>query len=146
MLIYKVRRPAHPSPPHETIASSSLACAATNAYFSQDIVTGDEIISDTYKLIEKDDVVYEVNCKKVTKGGENFDIGANPSAEEAEEGLDESTKQVIDVVDSFRFNFLGDEESGSRAFKTKKDFMGQFKSTLMANPRNRGSLDSAEEF
>ena len=95
----------------------------------QDIVTGDEIISDTYNLIEKDNVVYEVNCRKVTKGGESFDIGANPSAEEAEEGLDNTTKQVIDVVDAFRYNFLGDEESGSRAFGSKKDFMGQFKGT-----------------
>ena len=94
----------------------------------QDIVTGDEIISDTYNLVDKDDVVYEVDCRKVTKGSESFDIGANPSAEEADEGLDEGTKQVIDVVDSFRYNFLGDEESGTRAFATKKDFMGQFKS------------------
>jgi len=96
----------------------------------KDIVSGDEIISDTYKLIEKDDVVYEVDCRKVTKGSENFDIGANPSAEEAEEGLDESTTQVIDVVDSFRLTFLGDEQTGTRAFKSKKEFMGQFKGYL----------------
>ena len=95
--------------------------------FSQDIVTGDEIISDTYNLKEIDDVVYEVDCKKVTKGADNIDIGANPSAEEQEEALDEGTKQVIDVVDGFRLNFLGDEASGSRAFATKKDFQGQFK-------------------
>lgn len=65
----------------------------------------------------------------MTKGGENFDIGANPSAEEADEGLDEGTKQVIDVVDTFRYGFLGDEDSGTRAFATKKDFQGQFKGT-----------------
>lgn len=93
----------------------------------QDIVTGDEIISDTYNLVDKDDVVFEVDCKKVTKGAESFDIGANPSAEEAEEGLDDGAKQVIDVVDSFRLNFLGDEASGTRAFATKKDFQTQFK-------------------
>lgn len=74
--------------------------------------------------------MYEVDCKKVTRGGENFDIGANPSAEEAEEGLDENTKQVIDVVDGFRLNFLGDEASGTRAFGTKKDYMSQLKCTL----------------
>ena len=93
----------------------------------QDIVTGDEIISDTYDLIDKEDVVYEVNCRKVTKGGETFDIGANPSAEEADEGVEDGTKQVIDVVDSFRLNFLGDEDSGTRAFGTKKDYMAQLK-------------------
>ena len=109
-----------------------LPCAALSTRTKhltsvQDIVTGDEIISDTYELVEKDDAVYEVNCRKVTKGGESFDIGANPSAEEADEGLDESTKQVIDVVDSFRLNYLGDEEAGTRAFATKKDYMTQLK-------------------
>ena len=50
------------------------------------------------------------------------DIGANPSAEEADEGLDEGTKQVIDVVDAFRLNSLG-------AFNTKKAYVAQLKST-----------------
>lgn len=63
----------------------------------------------------------------MTKGADNIDIGANPSAEEADEALEEGTKQVIDVVDGFRLNFLGDEAAGSRAFATKKDFQSQFK-------------------
>lgn len=75
-----------------------------------------------------DDVVYEVDCRKVTKGADNVDIGANPSAEEAEETIEEGTKQVIDVVDGFRYNFYGNEEAQDRAFKTKKDFMDYFKS------------------
>ena len=102
----------------------------------QDIVTGDEIISDTYNLIEKDDAVYEVDCKKVSRGGESFDIGANPSAEEAEEGTDEGSKQVIDVVDGFSLNFLGDEASGTRAFGTKKDYLGQLKCRSLHLQRN----------
>lgn len=75
-------------------------------------------------------MVYEVDCRKVTKGADNIDIGANPSAEEQEEALEEGTKQVIDVVDGFRLQFLGDEESGQRAFATKKDFMPTFKGAL----------------
>ena len=66
----------------------------------------------------------------MNKGSESFDIGANPSAEEAEEGVEDSVKQVIDVVDSFRYNYLGDEATQDRAFKTKKDFQAQFKSTF----------------
>lgn len=31
-------------------------------------MTGDEIISDTFDLKEIDDAVYEVDCKKVTRG------------------------------------------------------------------------------
>jgi len=38
----------------------------------QDLVSGDEIISDSYDLIEKDDAVYEVNCKKIIKRADNF--------------------------------------------------------------------------
>ncbi|MCJ1227767.1 hypothetical protein MMC12_004426 [Toensbergia leucococca] len=95
-----------------------------------DIVTGDEIISDTWELKEIDDAVYEIDCKKVTRGVDNVDIGANPSAEEQEEALEEGAKQVIDVVDAFRLNFLGDEESGSRAFGTKKEYFSQLKTYM----------------
>lgn len=58
------------------------------------------------------------------------DIGANASAEEADEGVEDGAKQVIDVVDGFRLNFLGDEQSGTRAFGTKKDYLSQLKSTF----------------
>ena len=103
-----------------------------------------------------DDTVYEVDCKKITKGADNFgeqfpfflrpsakfwrlhkwdlieylntDIGANPSAEEAEEGVEEGGKAVIDVVDAFRLNYLGDEDSGTRIFTQKKDYFAQLKS------------------
>ena len=85
-------------------------------------MTGDEIISDTYRLKEVDDVVYEVDCRKVTKGADNIDIGANPSAEEQEEALEEGTTQVIDVVDGFRLTLM--------SFGNKKDFQSQLKGAL----------------
>ena len=89
-------------------------------------------------MIEKDDAVYEVDCKKITLGADNIDIGANPSAEEAEEGLDDGAKQVIDVVNGFRLNFLGDEASGTRAFGTKKDYMSQLKCTGLGSNTQKG--------
>ncbi|KAF1984001.1 microtubule/calcium-binding protein [Aulographum hederae CBS 113979] len=70
----------------------------------KDLITGDEVISDSYNLKEIDGVAYEADCKKITIGGDNVDIGANPSAEEADEGNDDQSKQVIDVVYSFRLN------------------------------------------
>ncbi|KAI4141661.1 MAG: hypothetical protein LQ340_007577 [Diploschistes diacapsis] len=94
----------------------------------KDLVSGDEIISDSYNLKDIDDVVYEVDCKMIKTGDDNFDIGANPSAEEAEEGVEDSSKQVNDVVHSFRLNYLGDEATGSRLYGTTKDYMSQFKS------------------
>ena len=34
----------------------------------------------------------------------DVDIGANPSAEEAEEGTDSSSRKVVDVVDAFNLS------------------------------------------
>jgi len=68
----------------------------------QDVLSDDEMFSDAYKFKKVDDIVYEVDCKKVTAGGDSFDIGANPSAEEGDEGLEDNAVQVIDVVHFFR--------------------------------------------
>lgn len=72
---------------------------------TQDIITGDELISDSYDLKEVDGAVYEADCSKITVGGESFDTGANPSAEDGgDEGGGESKETKIDVVHSFRMN------------------------------------------
>jgi len=70
----------------------------------QDIITDDELISDSYNLKEVDNVVYEADCSKITIGGETFDTGANASAEEGGDDVDESKETKIDVVHSFRLN------------------------------------------
>jgi hypothetical protein len=70
--------------------------------FLQDLITDDEIISDSYDLKEIDGVAYEADCKKITIGGESFDVGGNASAEEGEEQLDDRAQTVLDVVHSFR--------------------------------------------
>lgn len=65
----------------------------------KDIFTGDEMFSDTYKMKLVDNVIYEVYGKLVTrKAGEILLDGANPSAEEADEGTDESCESGVDVV------------------------------------------------
>ena len=46
---------------------------------AQDILTGDEIISDSYDLKEIDGVAYEADCRKITIGGEQF--GGCPRSE-----------------------------------------------------------------
>jgi len=70
----------------------------------KDLITGDEIISDSYNLKEIDGVAYEADCSKITVGADNIDIGANPSAEEADESTEDAAQTVIDVVHSFRLN------------------------------------------
>jgi Translationally controlled tumour protein len=48
------------------------------------------------------------------------DIGANPSAEEQEEALDETSVQVIDIVDAFRLQ---------KTEYDKKSYMSHLKGT-----------------
>ncbi|KAM0713591.1 hypothetical protein Q7P37_010553 [Cladosporium fusiforme] len=67
-----------------------------------DIITGDELISDSYDLKTIDNVVYEADCAKITIGGETFDTGANASAEGGDEDDGGEAKEtVIDIVHSF---------------------------------------------
>jgi len=70
----------------------------------KDILTGDEIISDSYDLKEVDGAVYEVDCAMITLGAVEVNTGANASAEEAEEGTEDGAVQVNNVVNSFRLN------------------------------------------
>ncbi|XP_062182815.1 translationally-controlled tumor protein homolog [Phragmites australis] len=70
----------------------------------QDLLTGDELLSDSfpYKEIENG-VLWEVEGKWVVKGSVDVDIGANPSAEGGEdEGVDDTSVKVVDIVDTFR--------------------------------------------
>jgi len=69
----------------------------------EDIITGDEIVSDAFPIKLIDDIVYEVDSQLITiKVGADVDIGANPSAEGTDEALEEGAKQVNNVVHSFR--------------------------------------------
>jgi hypothetical protein len=81
------------------------------------------MISDVYNLKEVDDVLYEADCQMITikkgadVGGSPFspsppilpsltyaDIGANASAEEAADDLEEGMETVNNIVFSFRLN------------------------------------------
>ncbi|KAN0126839.1 translationally controlled tumor-associated [Russula decolorans] len=68
----------------------------------KDKISGDEMFSDAFPIKVIDDIVYEVNCQLITVKEGDVDIGANPSAEEQEEALEEGAKQVNNVVHSFR--------------------------------------------
>lgn len=112
-------------------------------FAEQDIITGDEIISDSYDLKEVDGVVYEVDCAMITLGAVevsaythtprleapiqntywwDVDTGANASAEEADEGVEDGAQQVNNVVNSFRLN--------STSFD-KKSYLSHLKSTCI---------------
>ncbi|KAJ7904562.1 translationally controlled tumor-associated [Mycena olivaceomarginata] len=68
----------------------------------EDVITGDEMFSDAFPVKVVDDIVYEVDCAMIVVKEGDVDIGANPSAEEQEESLEEGAKQVNNVAHSFR--------------------------------------------
>jgi hypothetical protein len=68
----------------------------------KDIINDDELISDSYDLKEVDGIVYEADCAMIEEGGIEVDIGANASAEEAAEDLDDAKVKVNNIVSSFR--------------------------------------------
>merc|ERR1711990_395270 len=86
----------------------------------KDVFSGDELFSDTYPMKLVDDCVYEVYGKHVQrKIGEDFDIGANASAEEAGEGTEEATESGVDLVLNHRLVETG--------FGKKADYMNYLK-------------------
>ncbi|KAF2491914.1 microtubule/calcium-binding protein [Lophium mytilinum] len=99
------------------------------------LISGDEILSDSYDIKEVDGVVYEADCKKITVGGDNIDIGANPSAEEGGDDTEDTSQQVIDIVHSFRLNETQfDKKSYLSHLKT---YMKQVKEAM----KTRGASD-----
>jgi hypothetical protein len=89
-----------------------------------DILTGDEMFSDAFPLKAVDDIVYEVDCQMVTvKAGADVDIGANPSADDQDEVLEDGETKVNNVAHSFRLQ--------STAFD-KKSYLGYLKGYMKA--------------
>lgn len=74
------------------------------------------MFSDTYKVKLVDDVLYEVYGKHVSrKHGDVLLDGANPSAEDADEGTDDAVESGVDIVLNHRLQ-------ESYAFPDKKSF------------------------
>ncbi|ERF74430.1 hypothetical protein EPUS_06608 [Endocarpon pusillum Z07020] len=103
----------------------------------KDIITGDEILSDTFKIIDVGDGLWEVDLKKVTKGGDNFVLeGANPSAEgeDAEESGDTENKQVLDIEDQFRLNKMEGGMDKKTFTSDLKAYIKRLNNKLKAEP------------
>ncbi|KAH8040729.1 hypothetical protein HPB51_012044 [Rhipicephalus microplus] len=69
----------------------------------KDKISGDEMFTDSSKYKLVDDCIYEIECHHVTrKQGEIQLDGANPSAEEVDEGTDENVESGLDLVLNMR--------------------------------------------
>nr|M5B4R7.1 RecName: Full=Translationally-controlled tumor protein homolog; Short=GTx-TCTP1 [Grammostola rosea]BAN13536.1 GTx-TCTP1 [Grammostola rosea] len=65
----------------------------------KDMITGDEMFTDSSKYKVVDDCILEVECRHVTRRMGDIQLeGANPSQEEADEGTDEVTESGLDLV------------------------------------------------
>lgn len=73
------------------------------------------MFSDTYKMKLIDDVIYEVYGKLVSRSDGDIQLsGANPSAEEADEGTDSTVQTGVDIVLNSRLEetfAFGDKKS-----------------------------------
>ncbi|KAF5663672.1 hypothetical protein FHETE_7377 [Fusarium heterosporum] len=94
----------------------------------KDILNGDELISDSYDIKEVDGVVYEADCAMIEEGGVNVDIGANASAEEAAEEMDDNVVKVNNIVSSFRLQSTSFDKKGYLAYL--KGYMKAVKAKL----------------
>lgn len=69
----------------------------------KDILTGDEMFTDSIKYKLVDDCIFEIECEHVTrKQGEVSLDGANPSQEEVDEGTEENVESGLDLVLNMR--------------------------------------------
>jgi hypothetical protein len=106
----------------------------------KDIITEDEIISDSYDLKLIDDIVYEADCAMIEEGAVNVDTGANASAEEAEEALEDAAVKVNNIVNSFRLQSTSFDKKGyltylkgyMKAVKTKLQEQGKSEEEIKA--------------
>ena len=99
----------------------------------KDIISGDELLSDAYDVKLVDGVIYEADCDMVKVGGDNIDIGANPSPEGEDEDVEDGSEVVNNVVHSFR---LQQTAFDKKSFLTYiKGYMKEIKSKLQeTNP------------
>lgn len=90
----------------------------------------DEILSDTFKIIDAGDGLWEVDCREYNKGADTFVLeGANASAEgeDAEDAEDGPSQRVLDIQDQFRLNKLESKPS-------KKAYTSEIKSKSTLGP------------
>ncbi|KAL2202577.1 translationally controlled tumor-associated [Sarocladium strictum] len=106
----------------------------------KDAITGDEMISDSYDIKEVDGAVYEVDCAMIVEGAVQVNTGANASAEEAEEELEDGAVQVNNVVNSFRL------QSTSFDKKTYLTYLKGYMKSVKAKLQEKGDEAAVAEF
>ncbi|KAL3071895.1 hypothetical protein niasHS_008229 [Heterodera schachtii] len=90
----------------------------------KDAFTDDELASDSFPMKLVDDLIYEFKGRHVVrKEGEITMSGANPSAEEMDEGTEEAVERGIDFVLNHRLQEMNCYENQATFKGYVKDFM-----------------------
>jgi len=106
----------------------------------RDIISGDELASDTSKVIDAGNGLWEIDGKMITKGSENFVLaGANPSAEgeDADEGGDDTKVTVLDLADQFRYQKI----EGGMSKKAYQSELKKYMKALTEKLKERGTSE-----
>ncbi|PHH82296.1 hypothetical protein CDD83_3304 [Cordyceps sp. RAO-2017] len=109
----------------------------------KDILTGDEILSDSYNLKEVDGIVYEADCAMITEEAVNVDTGANASAEGGDEAVEDEAVKVNNIVHSFR---LQSTQFDKKSFLTYlKGYMKAVKAALQEKNASADTITAFEK-
>jgi len=104
----------------------------------KDIITGDEMFSDIYKIKETSNgILFEVEGKMVSRSDDIDDalIGANASAEGGDEGNEASSVSGVDIVLNHK---LQETSFSKETFKAYiKDYMKTIKGKLEEDNKDR---------
>ncbi|KAI9931636.1 hypothetical protein AWENTII_001736 [Aspergillus wentii] len=110
----------------------------------KDIITGDELISDSFNLKEVEGTVYEADCAMISVGNVEVDIGANPSAEDAGEANDtEGFAQVNNIVHNFGLKQTAFDKKSYLAYL--KGYMKAVKAQLQAKGKSEEEVTAFEK-
>ncbi|KAF9425521.1 hypothetical protein BGZ94_007461 [Podila epigama] len=108
----------------------------------QDIITGDELFSDAFDIKEVGGA-YEIDCSMIqVKAGADVDIGANASAEEAAEDLEDGVEIVNNVVYSFRLQPTSFDKKGFTVYV--KGYLKALKALIAEKAEKEGKDVEAE--
>ncbi|KAJ4422444.1 hypothetical protein N0V82_002894 [Gnomoniopsis sp. IMI 355080] len=109
----------------------------------KDIITDDEMISDSYDLKEvADGIAFEADCAMIEEGGVEVDIGANASAEEGAEELDDTKVKVNNIVASFRLQSTQFDKKGYLTYL--KGYMKAVKAKLQELGKDEAEVKAFE--
>jgi len=116
----------------------------------KDVISGDEMFSDSFPYVEVGDAVYEVEGKFIVKKEGDYGISSNTDEDAAEgatgEGTDSTEQRVINIVDNHRLTETGFDKKSFMGFI--RAYMKAIKAHLEANNPSRveGFMSSAQAY